>query len=137
MPRRSRQRLNASDCVERDYCKEGLTSPCTRAATNKFPRSVIAICGLVSQYNATEAYGLKNIRYVLTSRIRMQGFIVSDHFDMMPAFAADMAGWLKDGKIKYRETVVEGIETMPKALVGLFRGENFGKLIVKVGHEPN
>ena len=50
---------------------------------------------------------------------------------MMPAFAADMAEWLKDGRIKYRETVVEGIENMPRALVGLFRGENFGKLLAQ------
>lgn len=100
------------------------------------PHGRIIMCGAISEYNV-EGPGLKHIFRIVSHKVRMQGFIVSDHFDMMPAFAADMAGWLKEGKIKYRETVVEGIEAMPKALVGLFRGENFGKLIVKVGHEPN
>ncbi|MEN3953346.1 NADP-dependent oxidoreductase [Iodidimonas sp. SYSU 1G8] len=96
----------------------------------------IIMCGTISEYS-TPGPGLKNIFRIVNHKVRMQGFIVSDHFDMMPQFAADMAGWLAEGKIKYRETVVEGIENMPKALVGLFHGENFGKLIVKVGHEPN
>jgi NADPH-dependent curcumin reductase CurA len=100
------------------------------------PHGRIIMCGAISEYNEPGP-GLKHIFRIVSHKVRMQGFIVSDHFDMMPAFAADMAGWLKDGKIKYRETVVEGIENMPKALVGLFRGENFGKLIAKVGHEPN
>jgi NADPH-dependent curcumin reductase CurA len=96
----------------------------------------IIMCGTISEYS-TPGPGLKNIFRIVNHKVRMQGFIVSDHFDMMPQFAADMAGWLAEGTIKYRETVVEGIENMPKALVGLFHGENFGKLIVKVGHEPN
>lgn len=100
------------------------------------PHGRIIMCGAISEYNEPGP-GLKHIFRIVSHKVRMQGFIVSDHFDMMPAFAADMAGWLKDGKIKYRETVVEGIENMPRALVGLFRGENFGKLIAKVGHEPN
>jgi hypothetical protein len=66
----------------------------------------------------------------------MQGFIVSEHFDLMPAFIADMEQWLREGRIKYRETVIEGIENMPRALIGLFRGENFGKLIARIGDEP-
>ncbi len=100
------------------------------------PHGRIIMCGAISEYNEPGP-GLKHVFRIVSHKVRMQGFIVSDHFDMMPAFAADMAGWLKDGKIRYRETVIEGIEAMPKALVGLFRGENFGKLLVKVGHEPN
>ncbi|MEN3976520.1 NADP-dependent oxidoreductase [Emcibacter sp. SYSU 3D8] len=96
----------------------------------------IIMCGTISEYSEPGP-GLKRIFRIVNHKVRMQGFIVSDHFDMMPDFTADMAGWLAEGKIKYRETIVEGIENMPKALVGLFRGENFGKLISKVGHEPN
>jgi NADPH-dependent curcumin reductase CurA len=100
------------------------------------PHGRIIMCGAISEYN-TAGPGLKRIFRIVSHKVRMQGFIVSEHFDMMPAFSAAMTGWLKNGKIKYRETVIEGIENMPKALVGLFRGENFGKLLVKVGPEPN
>jgi NADPH-dependent curcumin reductase CurA len=96
----------------------------------------IVMCGTISEYNEPGP-GLKHVFRIVSHKVRMQGFIVSDHFDMMPQFAADMAGWLAAGRIKYRETVVEGIEAMPRALVGLFRGENFGKLIARLGPEPN
>ena len=89
------------------------------------------------QSTAGLAQALKRIFRIVSHKVRMQGFIVSEHVDMMPAFTADMAAWLKDGKIKYRETIIQGMENMPRALVGLFRGENFGKLIASVGDEPN
>jgi NADPH-dependent curcumin reductase CurA len=100
------------------------------------PHGRIIMCGAISEYNEPGP-GLERIFRIVSHKVRMQGFIVSEHLDQMPAFAADMSKWLKDGRIKYRETVVEGIENMPKALVGLFRGENFGKLIARVGDEPN
>jgi NADPH-dependent curcumin reductase CurA len=100
------------------------------------PHGRVIMCGAISEYNEPGP-GLKRIFRIVSHKVRMQGFIVSEHLDQMPAFAAEMAAWLKDGRIKYRETVVEGIENMPKALVGLFRGENFGKLIARVGDEPN
>ena len=96
--------------------------------TNAFAR--IALCGLVSQYNATEAYGLKNIRYVLTSRIRMQGFIVSDRMELWKPAFADLARHVKDGSLKYRESVAQGLDAAPAAFIGMLRGENVGKQVV-------
>jgi len=100
------------------------------------PHGRIVMCGAISEYNEPGP-GLERIFRIVSHKVRMQGFIVSEHFDQMHAFVAEIAEWLRDGRIKYRETVVEGIENMPRALVGLFRGENFGKLIAKVGDEPN
>lgn len=101
---------------------------------NHFGR--IAMCGTISEYNE-EGPGLQHIFRVVNHRIRMEGFIVSDHMDMMPDFLTDMGAWMADGKIHYREDIVEGFETMPRALIGLFKGENQGKLIAQIGHEPN
>lgn len=95
---------------------------------NDFSR--ISLCGLVSQYNATEAYGLRNIRYVLTSRIRMQGFIVSDRMELWKPAFADLARHVKDGSLKYRESVAQGLDAAPAAFIGMLRGENLGKQVV-------
>jgi NADPH-dependent curcumin reductase CurA len=97
---------------------------------NSFSR--ITICGLISQYNATEPYGLKNLRSVLTNRIRMQGFIVSDRMELWPRALADLARWVAEGRIKYRETVAHGLESAPRAFLGMLRGENLGKQVVKL-----
>jgi NADPH-dependent curcumin reductase CurA len=67
--------------------------------------------------------------------LTIRGFIVSNHFDMLPQFLADMAKWKAAGKMKWRETIAEGIEKAPEAFIGLFHGENFGKMLVKVGPE--
>jgi NADPH-dependent curcumin reductase CurA len=94
----------------------------------------IAACGMIDQYNATTpAPGPNNLILIVGLSLTMRGFIVSNHFDMMPEFLADMAKWAKDGKMKWRETIVEGIDKAPEAFIGLFKGENFGKLLVKVG----
>ena len=63
----------------------------------------------------------------------MKGFIVSDHFDKFGPFVADMGKWIAEGKIKWQETIIDGIENAPEAFIGLFKGENIGKMIVKVG----
>ena len=63
----------------------------------------------------------------------MQGFIVTDYLDMVPSFFSDMAGWIRAGRITWQETVVEGIENAPRAFMGLFRGENLGKMLVRLG----
>ena len=63
----------------------------------------------------------------------MQGFIISEHFDKLPQFYADMGKWIADGHIKWKETIVEGLENAPAAFIGLFNGDNFGKMVVKVG----
>jgi len=96
------------------------------------PFSRITLCGLVSQYNATEAYPMKNLRSVLVNRIRMQGFIVSDRMELWPRAKADLAGWLKAGRLRYRESVVQGLEAAPAAFIGLLKGRNFGKQLVKL-----
>ena len=73
---------------------------------------------------------------LLIKRGLIQGFIVSDHPGREADFLRDVSGWLKEGKIRYKEDVVEGLENAPQAFLGLFRGENFGKLLVRVGDDP-
>ena len=101
---------------------------------NPFAR--IPICGLISQYNATDMPPGPNLAPVLFNRLTLRGFIVSDHVDRMPAFLADTAGWLREGRLKYREDVVEGLDQAPRAFIGLLRGENLGKMLVRVGPDP-
>jgi len=94
------------------------------------PFSRIAICGLISQYSATEQYGLRNIRSVLVNRIRMQGFIVSDRPQLWPQALAELGEHVAAGRLKYRESVARGLENAPRAFLGMLRGENFGKQLV-------
>jgi hypothetical protein len=103
------------------------------ARMNAFGR--IAVCGLIAQYNAASAdqlYGNKNIRSILTNRLRVQGFIVSDRMELWRPARADLAQWFADGKLRYRETVAHGLESAPDALIGLLQGQNFGKQLVKL-----
>ena len=95
---------------------------------NDFSR--IPLCGLVSQYNASEAYAVKNFRYFLTARIRLQGFIVSDRMQLWKPALADLARHVKDATLKYRESVAEGLDAAPAAFIGMLKGENFGKQVV-------
>jgi NADPH-dependent curcumin reductase CurA len=102
------------------------------------PHARIPVCGLIAQYNATELpegpdrFSLIP-RMLLTKRVRMQGFIVFDDFaDGHAEFYAAMVPWVRDGKIKFLEHVIEGLENAPEALIGLLQGHNFGKLVVKV-----
>ncbi len=102
---------------------------------NNFAR--VPICGLISHYNQTELPpGPDRISLmqglILQRSLTIQGFIVSNFIDRVPAFIGDMGPWLAAGKIKCREDIVLGLENAPKAFLGLFRGENFGKLVVKV-----
>ncbi|MEE9608351.1 MAG: NADP-dependent oxidoreductase [Myxococcota bacterium] len=102
---------------------------------NPFGR--IAACGMISTYNAeTPPPGPRNLIYLVGKRITMQGFIVADHFDRLPAFLADMTRWLGEGRITVKETVVEGIENAVGAFLGMLRGENLGKMLVKLGPDP-
>jgi NADPH-dependent curcumin reductase CurA len=94
----------------------------------------IVACGSISRYNdVAPAPGPRNMFMVVTKRLRMQGYIISDHFDRFGEFAAQAAEWVRDGRLRYRETIVEGIENAPRAFLGLFQGENIGKMLVKVG----
>jgi NADPH-dependent curcumin reductase CurA len=104
------------------------------ALVNPFAR--IPLCGLISQYNATEPPPGPNMRTVLSNRVTIRGFIVSDHVDRMADFLRDCTGWLRAGRLKYREDVVEGLDNAPRAFIGLLRGQNVGKQLVKVGSDP-
>jgi NADPH-dependent curcumin reductase CurA len=97
----------------------------------------VVMCGMISIYNAAEPVpGPSNLSYAISKQLTIQGFIVADHMQNLPQFYADMATWMGEGKIKWKETVLEGIENAPKAFIGLFKGENFGKMLVKLGAEP-
>ena len=94
--------------------------------------SVIA-CGSISNYNATEPPpGPRNLFQVVTKRLLWKGFIVTDHYDRFPNFARDMGSWIADGNIKHPETLHDGIENAPKAFMGLFKGDNLGKMLVRL-----
>jgi hypothetical protein len=96
----------------------------------------IIICGAISQYNNTTAVqGPKNYLSLLVNRARMEGIVVFDYADRYGIAIAEMAGYLKDGKMKSKEDVVVGIETFPETLLKLFNGENFGKLVLQVASE--
>jgi NADPH-dependent curcumin reductase CurA len=97
------------------------------------PGGRLVMCGMISQYNATQPpQGPSNLGYVISKQLTMQGFLVGNYFDRMPQFQADMAKWIAEGRLKWKETVLEGIAKAPEAFIGLFRGENFGKMIVKL-----
>lgn len=96
----------------------------------------IPLCGLISEYNATEAVPGPNLRPLLFNRALVKGFIVSDHMARRPDFLKDCGGWLRDGRLKHREDVVVGLEKAPEAFIGLLQGKNFGKLLVRVGEDP-
>ena len=99
---------------------------------NRFGR--IVACGMISQYNATEPPpGPRNIIQVVGKSLTMQGFIVSNYLDMVPRFFADMGQWVREGKMKWEETVVDGIAKAPDAFLGLFTGANAGKMLVRLG----
>jgi NADPH-dependent curcumin reductase CurA len=101
------------------------------------PSGRIVMCGMISMYNAVKPVpGPARLPYVISKKLTMKGFIVMDHFDKLGAFIADMGKWIAEGKIKWKETIVDGIENSPEAFIGLFKGENFGKMIVKVGSGP-
>jgi len=100
----------------------------------------VPVCGLIAHYNAT---GLPSgvdrvpllMAHVLTKRLTLRGFIVVDFASQLPDFLAEVGPLVRDGQIKYREDLVDGLEKAPRALIGLLRGENFGKLLVRVSPE--
>lgn len=102
----------------------------------------IPVCGAISQYNATSLPDGPNklpmlIGLSIGMRIRMQGFIVTDYQDQFDDFQRDVSGWIKDGKLKYKEDIVQGIENAAGAFQGLLEGKNFGKLIMHVGDDTS
>ena len=96
----------------------------------------IPLCGLISEYNATDVTPGPNLRPFLFNRVLLKGFIVSDHLGRMGDFLKDCGGWLREGRLKHREDIVGGLEKAPEAFIGLLQGKNFGKLLVRVGEDP-
>ena len=115
------------DCVFENVGGEIFDTLLTRM--NAFSR--IAVCGLISQYNS-EPYPIKNLGAVLINRIRMQGFIVSDDLTRWPPALKELAGHVASGRIKYRESVADGLAAAPAAFISLLKGGNFGKQLVKL-----
>jgi NADPH-dependent curcumin reductase CurA len=93
----------------------------------------VVICGAVSQYNEKKMRGPSNYMSLLVNRATMTGFVVFDYADRYGDAAREMGGWLKEGKLKSREDIVQGLDTFPETLVKLFKGENDGKLVLQVG----
>jgi hypothetical protein len=97
------------------------------------PFARFALCGMISQYNATDmGPGIRGLIMAVGKQLRLEGFIVSSHTDMQPAFVRDMSSWIAEGKVKWRETIEEGVENAPTAFLKLFSGENLGKMLVKL-----
>jgi NADPH-dependent curcumin reductase CurA len=92
----------------------------------------VVVCGLISEYNATQPYAIRNWRAVLVNRIRLQGMIVFDWKERYGEALGALAGYFGQGRLKYRESVVEGLENAPRGLIALLKGENFGKQLVKL-----
>ena len=96
---------------------------------NAFGR--IALCGLIAGYNGDDL-AVRNMRFVLTSRLSLRGFIITEHMDMWPQALAELAPLVAEGKLRYRESVAEGLAAAPEAFIGLLKGRNFGKQLVKL-----
>ncbi|MET8407281.1 NADP-dependent oxidoreductase [Streptomyces sp. NPDC005195] len=93
----------------------------------------VAVCGMISVYNNTEAApGPRNLARLIQTRGRIQGFLVGDHYDLQQQFVQEVGAWVRSGELKYNETVVEGIENNLEAFFGVLRGDNTGKMIVKL-----
>ncbi len=107
---------------------------------NNFAR--VPVCGIIAHYNATELPAGPNrvpelIRAILVKRLTFRGFIVWDFAAQYPDFLRDMTGWLGEGRVKYKEDITDGLENAPRELIGLLKGENFGKKIVRVSAETS
>ncbi len=102
---------------------------------NDFSR--IPVCGLIAQYNDGDVFPGPDrfpvvMRQVLSKRLNIRGFIQRDFPEQRPAFYKEMAQWIREGRVKYREDIVDGLENAPEAFIGMLKGKNFGKLVVRV-----
>ncbi len=102
------------------------------------PHGRIVISGQVADYNVApeQRIGIRNTHHFITERLRMEGLVVFDYAARFPEAAIKMADWIKAGRLLYREDITEGFETLPEAFIGLFRGENFGRRLVRTGPDP-
>lgn len=116
----------------------GVTTQAVLPCMNSFGR--VAVCGMIAWYSGQgveDAPGMPMVwRTILTQRLRVQGFIVTDHIAELPAFYQEVAPMVASGQITYRESVTKGLENAPAAFLGLLKGANFGKQLVLVGDEP-
>ena len=101
------------------------------ALTRMNPHGRIPVCGMISTYNGG-GEGVRNLFLLIYARVDMQGFVASDFGHLNAAFVSDMTTWLKDGRMRYQETVLDGFERAPEGLIGLFEGRNAGKMIIRV-----
>jgi NADPH-dependent curcumin reductase CurA len=97
----------------------------------------IPLCGVISSYNTTDAdagfSATRLLRALLIRRVKLQGFLIGDHFGRMDAFRRDMTAWLASGELRYAEHVVHGLEAAPAAFLGMLKGENLGKTVIELG----
>jgi NADPH-dependent curcumin reductase CurA len=107
----------------------GMVLDATLARMNDFGR--IALCGMISGYNGVPI-PITVPQLILTARLRIEGFIVSEHMEVWPEALAELGGLVAAGKLKYRESIAEGLESAPEAFLGLLKGKNFGKQLVKL-----
>jgi NADPH-dependent curcumin reductase CurA len=101
---------------------------------NDFGRMIM--CGMISEYNDTEPQPGPSLGAAVRKRLRIQGFIVSDHAALRPEYLAKATPLVGSGALKYREDIVDGIDNAPEAFIGLLHGRNFGKLIIRLGDDP-
>jgi len=139
---------NFSDCLSR-ACPDGIDiyfenvggKVLDAVIPNLNPKARVPVCGLISQYNTTVLPdGPDRMNWlmgqILRNKIKIQGFIIFDSFGhLYPDFIKQMSEWVSNGKIKYREEIINGLENAPKAFIGLLKGENFGKRVIHVGKE--
>ena len=118
----------------------GITFDTVLPLLNDYAR--IPVCGLISLYNSTSLKGGEQdrlpllFRQILTKRMMIRGFIVFNHYDQREESILALSKWIKEGKIKYKEDFVDGLENAPNAFIGLLNGKNFGKLVVRVNPDP-
>jgi NADPH-dependent curcumin reductase CurA len=97
------------------------------------PFGRVALCGAISVYNATEPPAApRNLGMAVGKRLTLRGFIVSDHADRRDAFLTEMGEWIRTGQVQVNETIVDGLEKAPDAFLGMLRGENLGKMVVRI-----
>jgi NADPH-dependent curcumin reductase CurA len=102
------------------------------AIANMKPRGLIVISGQIAEYNSTAPAGIRNTMDFIPKRLRMEGMVVFDYAARFPEAQSKMAGWIGDGRLKFHETVIPGLENAPSAFIGLFKGAAKGRVLVKV-----
>jgi NADPH-dependent curcumin reductase CurA len=120
-----------------DVYFDNVAGPVLEAVLRHINRGArIPLCGLISQYNATDPPRGPNLAPLLINRATIRGFLVFDHFDRFGAFLSECGAWLRSGDLRYREDIVDGLDAAPQAFIGLLAGRNFGKLLVRVAPDP-